>query len=377
MQRKGYMKIPLVDLKAQYYNLKQEIDSAIQSVLDRGRFILDKEVQTLEEDIASYSSAKYAIGVASGTDALTLALISLGIGAGDEVITTPFTFIATSEAISRVGARPVFVDIEPKTYNIDVNRLKEVCQQRAGSKKLRAILSVHLYGNPCDMDRILEIANKYGLKVIEDSAQAMGTKYKGRPIGVLGDIGCFSFFPTKNLGAFGDGGMVVTNDKLLADKIRILRVHGSGIKYHHSLIGFNSRLDNLQAAILLVKIKRLDEWIIRKREHARYYNEALKDKVVIPHTEDWAYHSYHLYIIRIKNRRDDLLNFLEKKGISSRVYYPIPLHLQDCYNGLGYKEGDFPEAELASKETLALPIYPELSEGQREYVVKAIREFFK
>ena len=371
------MQIPLVDLKAQYYTLKQEIDDAIQGVLDTGRFILDKEVQKLEEDVARYSDAKYAIGVASGTDALVLALTSLGIGRGDEVVTTPFTFIATAEAISRVGATPVFVDIEPKTYNVAPDRLEEICRQRAKSKKLRAILPVHLYGNPCEMDRILEIANKYDLKVVEDSAQAMGTKYNGRPIGALGDIGCFSFFPTKNLGAFGDGGMIVTNDKLLADRIKILRVHGSRIKYQHSLIGFNSRLDNLQAAILRVKIKRLDEWIIRKREHARYYNEALKDKVVIPHTEDWAYHSYHLYIIRIKNRRDGLLNFLEKKGISSRVYYPIPLHLQDCYRGLGYKEGDFPEAERASKETLALPIYPELSEGQREYVVKAIREFFK
>ncbi len=371
------MKIPLVDLKTQYYNLKEEIDRAIQSVLDSGQFILGKEVQGLEEAVARYSNARYAIGVASGTDALMLALTSLGIRAGDEVITTPFTFTATAEVILRVRATPVFVDIEPKTYNIDPDRLEEICRQRARSKKLRAILPVHLYGNPCDMDRILEIANKYGLKVVEDGAQAMGTKYKGRPIGALGDIGCFSFFPTKNLGAFGDGGMVVTNDKFLADRLRILRVHGSKIKYQHSLIGFNSRLDNLQAAILLVKIKRLDEWIIRKREHARYYNEALKDKVVIPHAEDWAYHSYHLYIMRIKNRRDDLLNFLEKKGISSRVYYPIPLHLQDCYKGLDYKEGDFPETELASKETLALPIYPELSEGQREYAVKAIREFFK
>jgi len=370
------MQIPLLDLKAQYYSIKEEIDEAIRDVLDSGQFILGKYVQKLEEEVAGYANVKYGIGVASGTDALILTLASLGIGRGDEVITTPFTFIATAEAISRVGATPVFVDIEPKTYNIDPNGVEKVCQQRARSKKLRAILPVHLYGNPCDMDRILEIANKYSLKVIEDAAQAMGARYNDRSIGGVGDVGCFSFFPSKNLGGFGDGGMVVTEDKAIADKVRILRVHGSSAKYYHSLIGFNSRLDSLQAAILSVKLKKLDEWIARKREHARFYNEGLKDVVVTPYTEDWAYHAYHLYIIRVKHKRDDLLKFLQEKGIGSRVYYPIPLHLQECYRGLGYKQGDFPEAELASKDTLALPIYPELTEAQREYVVKVIRAFF-
>ena len=226
------------------------------------------------------------------------------------------------------------------------------------------------------MDRILKIANKYGLKVVEDSAQATGARYNGRSIGGVGDVGCFSFFPSKNLGGFGDGGMVVTNDKAVADKVRILRVHGSSAKYYHSLIGFNSRLDSLQAAVLSVKLKKLDEWIARKREHARFYNQGLNDMVVTPYTEDWAEHAYHLYLIRVKEDRDRLLEFLNRKGIDSRIYYPLPLHLQECYKNLGYKEGDFPEAELASKETLALPIYPELSEAQRDYVIKAVREFY-
>jgi dTDP-4-amino-4,6-dideoxygalactose transaminase len=371
------MEIPLLDLKAQYSSIKEEIDKAIRDVLDKGQFILGRYVQKLEEEVARYSDVKYGIGVASGTDALILALTSLGIGRGDEIITTPFTFIATAEAISRVGARPVFVDIEPRTYNIAPDRLEEVCRQRARSKKLRAILPVHLYGNPCEMNRILKIANKYKLKVIEDAAQAIGAKYKTHLVGGIGNIGCFSFFPSKNLGGFGDGGMVVTNDKTVADKVRILRVHGSSAKYHHSLIGFNSRLDSLQAAILSVKLKKLNEWIVRKRGHARFYNEELKDVVIIPYTEDWTYPVYQLYVIRIKDKRDSLLRFLQEKGIGSRVYYPVPLHLQKCYKDLGYKEGDFPEAESASRETLALPIYPELTEVQREYVVKAVREFFK
>ncbi len=377
MLRKGYMQIPLLDLKAQYCSIKEEIDKAVRDVLDSGQFILGKHVQKLEEEVAGYANVKYGIGVASGTDALILALVSLGIERGDEVITTPFTFIATAEAISRVGATPVFVDIEPRTYNIDPNGVEKVCRQRAKSKRLRAILPVHLYGNPCDMDRILATANKYGLKVIEDAAQAMGARYNGRSIGGVGNIGCFSFFPSKNLGGFGDGGMVVAEDKAVTDKVRILRVHGSRVKYHHSLIGFNSRLDSLQAAILSVKLKKLDEWIARKREHARFYNQGLNDMVITPYTEDWAYHAYHLYVIRIKEDRDRLLEFLNRKGIDSRVYYLLPLHLQECYKNLGYKEGDFPEAELASKETLTLPIYSELSESQREYVLKTVREFFR
>ncbi|GAH65526.1 unnamed protein product, partial [marine sediment metagenome] len=244
------MQIPLLDLKAQYSSIKEEIDKAIRDVLDSGQFILGKYVRELEEEAAGYANVKYGIGVASGTDALILALVSLGIGRGDEVITTPFTFIATAEAISRVGATPVFVDIEPRTYNIDPERIEQYLKQRAKeskSQRVKCILPVHLYGNPCDMDRILEIANKYGLKVIEDAAQAMGARYNGRSIGGVGDIGCFSFFPSKNLGGFGDGGMVVTDDKAIADKVRILRVHGSSAKYCHSLIGFNSRLDSLQA----------------------------------------------------------------------------------------------------------------------------------
>ena len=383
------MRVPLADLPTQYQGLKQEIDQAIQGVLEKGQFILGEELRQLEQKIAQYSSARYAVGVASGTDALILALQALDIGRGDEVITTPFTFIATAEAISRVGATPVFIDIDPRTYNLDAEKLAEYLRLRRSKgyksyksskgSKVKAIIPVHLYGNPCDMDRILAVAKEYDLKVIEDAAQAIGATYKGRPIGSIGDVGCFSFFPSKNLGAFGDGGMLVTNDQAISDKVRILRVHGeaSDKKYHHyPLVGTNSRLDNLQAAVLLVKLKKLELWIACRREIAQLYQAALKDIVVTPASESWAGHVYNLYVIRVGARRDQLNDFLQTKAIEVRVYYPRPVYLQDCYHNLGYQEGDFPQTEAACRESLALPIYPELTVEQIAYVIDSVQEFF-
>jgi dTDP-4-amino-4,6-dideoxygalactose transaminase len=309
------------------------------------------------------------VGVASGTDALILALKSLGIGYGDEVITTPFTFIATAEAISRVGAKPVFADIDRLTYNIDPAKIEE-----AITVDTKAIIPVHLYGNPCDMARILRIARENRLKVIEDAAQAIAATFDGCKIGSLGNAGCFSFFPAKNLGAFGDGGMVITNDEEVAKKVRMLRVHGGEIKYFQSAIGFNSRLDNLQAAILSVKLKKLDEWTESRRRIANRYNLAFKDIVKIPKEQNQGRHVYHLYIIGVGDKRDMLMNFLKEKGIESRVYYPLPLHLQECYRELGYKEGDFPNAECAARETMALPLFPELKLEEQDYVINMVKE---
>ena len=294
----------------------------------------------------------------------------MGIKGGDEIITTPFTFVATAEAVSRAGAKPVFVDIDPRTYNIDPAKI-----EKAITPNTKAIIPVHLYGNPCDMDNILKIAKRHKLKVIEDAAQAIGAAYDGHKIGSFGDAGCFSFFPSKNLGAFGDGGMVVTNNKDTAEELRLLRVHGTTSKYHHSVIGFNSRLDNLQAAILSVKLRKLDEWTEKRRVIAGRYNSALKDMVVVPEEQGKGRHVYHLYVIRVaQDKRTALLNFLNENGVDSRVYYPIPLHLQECYRGLGYKKGDFPETESAALETLALPLFPGLSVEQENYVIDMVKK---
>jgi len=367
------MKIPLMDLKSQYRQLKKSIDGTMRDIAQDSKFILGKETEDFERDITKYCGIKYAIGVASGTDALILALTSLSIGRGDEVITTPFTFIATAEAISRVGAKPVFVDIDSNTYNIDPKKIKE-----AITPNTKALIPVHLYGNPCDMDTILKIAKRHKLRIIEDAAQAIGATYDKRMVGTFGDVGCFSFYPGKNLGAFGDGGMIVTNNKDIAEKLRILRTHGSSSKYYHSVIGFNSRLDNLQAAILSIKLKRLDNWTEARRRIAGRYNSALKDVVTIPKEQPKGTHVYHLYIIRVKNgKRDALLNFLNENGIESRVYYPLPLHLQKCYRELGYKEGDFPEAESAAHETLALPLFQELRSGQQHYIIEKLKRYIK
>jgi len=362
------MQVPLLDLKAQYATIKDEIKAAINEVLESQYFILGPKVEQFEEKIAEYCNTKYAIGVASGTDALLISLMVLDVGHGDEVITTPYTFFATAGSISRLGAKPVFVDIDPKTYNINPGLIEEKI-----TDKTKAIIPVHLYGQCAEMDTILEIAEKHGLYVIEDAAQAIGAKYKERKAGSMGDMGCLSFFPSKNLGGYGDGGMVVTNNSELAEKVRVLRVHGAKPKYHHSMVGLNSRLDAIQAAVLLVKLKYLDDWSEARRENAEVYNHLFAETdVVTPYVEDYNEHIYNQYIIRVKDR-DRVRDYLKEQDIGTSIYYPVSLHLQECYADLGYKEGDLPESEKAAKETLALPIYPELTPEQQEYVVEAIK----
>jgi len=369
------MTIPLVDLKAQYLSIKEEIDGAIQRVLQNGQFILGSEVKALEEEIAAYCGVKYAVGVASGTDALHLALLACGIKAGDEVITPPFTFIATAESIAKCGAKPVFVDIDPKTYNVDPAKIEPQITQRT-----KAILPVHLYGQPADMDPILGLARKHHFKVVEDCAQALGAEYKGKKVGSLGDAGCLSFFPSKSLGAYGDGGMVVTNDTQIAETVRILRVHGSKAPYQHVMHGFNSRLDALQAAILRVKLNHLGRWNELRRSKAALYTGLLSqvDSIEPPHFEKNCKSSCNYYTIRLEDsrlNRGELRKHLESKDVQTAVYYPLSLHLQEVYKYLGYKPGDFPESERAQEEVLSLPMYPELSQKQVEKIVKTIKEF--
>ena len=362
------MAIPLVDLKAQYKTIKDEVNAAIQDVLESQYFILGPKVQELEEKIAAYCDVKYGIGVASGTDALLLSLMAIGAGYGDEVITTPFTFFATAGSISRLGAKPVFVDIDPKTYNIN----PELIEERI-TDKTRAIIPVHLYGQCADMNPILDIAKRHNLYVIEDAAQAIGAEYKGRKAASMGHLGCLSFFPTKNLGGYGDGGMVLTNDEGLAEKVSVLRVHGSKPKYYHSIVGCNSRLDALQAAVLLAKFNHLDEWSEARRQNAQVYNSLFTDtNVVAPYAESFNYHVYNQYVIRAK-QRDRLKEVSKEAGVGTEIYYPVPLHLQECYSDLGYQPGDLPVSEKASKQVLALPIYPGLTQGQQEQIAKIIR----
>jgi len=365
------MQIPLVDLKAQYLSIKKEIDEAIQKVLDSSNFILGEEVKKFEEEFADFCNAKYAIGVSSGTDALYLALKAIGIREGDEVLTTPNTFIATTEAITLAGGKIKFVDIVPETYNIDPSKIKI-----AISKKTKAIIPVHLYGQPSDMDPIIKKAKEYNLKVIEDAAQAHGAEYKGRRVGTLGHIACFSFYPGKNLGAYGDAGAVVTNDHEIAQKIAMLRNHGRIKKYEHEFEGINGRLDSLQANILLVKLKYIEKWNAKRIQKANIYNELLKNhnEIVKPQVFANSKHVFHLYVVRLKNR-DKIQKKLKREGISTGIHYPIPLHLQPAYKNLGYKEQDFPVTEKLSKEILSLPIYPELSERQQLFVTKKLKEF--
>jgi dTDP-4-amino-4,6-dideoxygalactose transaminase len=362
--------ISILDLQAQYKNIKTEIDAAISRVVESQHFILGPEVEAFEGEVAAYCGTKYAAGVASGTDALILALKALGIGPGDEVITTPFTFFATAESVSIVGAKPVFVDVDPKTYCIDPELIEDKI-----TKRTKAIIPVHLFGQCADMDRILEIAKLNNLRVIEDTAQAMGATYKGRQAGSMGDIGCLSFFPSKNLGGFGDGGMIITNNKELSDKIKMLRVHGSTVRYIHSTIGTNSRLDALQAAILRVKLRHLNEWLEGRRKVAKYYDEHLKgSQLTTPYTPSYNMHTYHLYVLRVKPSPEKLARSLNDAGIEARTYYPVSLHLQECYKGLGYRKGDLKESESASPETLAIPIYPELGAKELSFIVNKINE---
>jgi len=367
------MPIPFFDITKQNDSLKEEIERAVKQVINSGRYILGENVAALEKEVAAYCGTKFAIGVASGTDAIHLALKACGVGPGDEVLLSPFTFVATAEAIAYCGATPVFVDIEPNTFNLDPTKLKSHI-----TNKTKAILPVHLYGQSCEMDKIMDIAREHNLKVIEDCAQAAGAELKGQKVGNFGDAGCFSFFPTKNLGCFGDGGMITVNDEKIADEIKVLRGHGSRKTYHYDIIGYNSRLDELQAAILRVKLPHLDSYINSRRKNADYYRENLKGipGFALPHELKNSLHTYNQFTLRAKDR-DSLFEFLKGKSISSMVYYPLSLHLQHAFVGLNHKKGDFPESEKAQETVLSLPIFPELSEEQVLNVCQAIQEYFK
>jgi len=366
------MKINLLDLKAQYRTIENEINEAIKEVLETTHFIMGPNVKELEKEIAIFTETKHGISVASGTEALMLTLKAMGIGDGDEVITTPFTFFASSETTSVLGAKPVFADIEEDTLCIDPNSIEKLI-----TEKTKAIIPVHIFGNICDMDRIMEIADKHNLYVIEDACQAIGAEYKGRKAGSIGHAGCFSFYPTKNLGAYGDGGMIVTNDDELAKKIKLIRVHGSRKKYNHEAIGYNSRLDEIQAAILRVKFKYINKWNNARYEKAHIYNELLKDlgDIVLPTERENCKHVYHLYTIQSKYR-DEIIEYLKEKDIATGVYYPVPVHLQEVYKHLKYEKGDLPKAEEACTKTFAIPLYPEISFEQQKYVCDKIKEFF-
>lgn len=413
--------IPLVDLKTQYLQIKEEINQAISDVLESSRFIMGDKVAELESKIAGYVGTKHAVSCANGTDALVLSLHACGIGEGDEVITSPFTFFATAEAISRVGAKPVFSDIHPDTFNIDAQQI-----ERAVTPRTKAIIPVHLYGQPADMDGLHEIAEKHGLYIIEDACQAFGAEYKGKKVGSLGNAACFSFFPSKNLGAYGDGGIITTNNDLIASEAASLRVHGAykgivqigkthkscecngsaqegkvqeGIaakysaqnipashitntisadsgfdisKYINCRIGYNSRLDELQAAILLVKLKYIDKWNEARREIARFYTDYLREtSLVVPEVPEYVKSVFHLYVLR-SEKRNDMIKILKDKGISTGIHYPVPLHLQKAYESLGYHPGDFPAAEMLAEHIFSIPIYPELTAAQMEYIAETL-----
>ncbi len=365
------MKVPFIDLQRQHKPIKKELMNAFEKVLDSGQFILGDEVKNFEHEVASYIGTEYAIGVSNGTDALLLSLAALGVHSGDEVITSPFTFMATAEVIALLGAKPIFCDIEPKTFNISPDKITPLI-----SEKTKAILPVHLYGQAADMDKIMKIAKENNLKVVEDMAQAIGSKYNGENIGKFGDTACISFFPTKNLNALGDAGMIVTNNEFLDNKLRALRVHGASKKYYHDVLGYNDRLDAIQATFLRIKLKYLDEWNKKRRETALKYDEGLKDSVEVPYITPGNETVYHQYTIRT-SRRDELKQYLTEKNIGTAIHYPIPLHLQKAFDYLGYKEGDFPESEKAAKEVLSLPIHPDLADEEIEYVIITIREFFE
>ena len=361
--------IPFVDLRSQYSGIKAEIHAAITHILESTQFVLGEEVERFEREFAAMHQAEHGIAVNSGTSALHLALLGAGVGPGDEVITVPFTFVATAAAIGYTGARPVFVDIDPATYTMDVDKLA-----RAITPKTKAILPVHLYGHPADMDPILEIAARRGLVVIEDACQAHGALYKGKPVGSIGDAGCFSFYPGKNLGAYGEGGAVTTNRADFTKSIRMLRDWGAEKKYHHVLKGYNYRMEGLQGAILRVKLKYLQGWTDARRSHAQSYHDALRHSgVVTPSEASWARHVYHVYAVR-SGDREALQKTLQSNGIGTGIHYPIPVHLQPCWAELGHKPGDFPESEKAAKEVLSLPMFPELSDTEIEMVAAAIKQ---
>ena len=364
------IKIQMVDLKNQYLKIKEEIDTAIQGVIDSTQFIQGQIVKEFENNAAKYLDCKFAIGCASGTDALQIAMMALNIKPGDEIITTPFTFVATAETIALLGAIPVYVDIDEKSFNIDVDKIESKI-----TYKTKAIIPVHLYGQPCEMDALMALAIKHNLKVIEDSAQAFGATYKGKKVCSIGDIGCVSFFPSKNLGGFGDGGMLTTNDEALADKIRVIINHGSRKRYYHEILGVNSRLDSLQAAILNVKLKYIEDYHYARITAANKYNKLLSNYVNIPFVLPYVKHIFHQYSIRVKNR-DKLVEFLKENNIPAMIYYPVPLHLQEAYKN-NYYLGDYPVTENISKDIMSLPMHTELNDEQIAYITGKIIEFYK
>jgi len=377
------MKVPLLDLKAQLTTIRSEMLNAITAVLDSTQYIMGPPVADLEEKIADYCGVQFAVGVSSGTDALLVALMALDVKPGDLVITTPYSFFATAGVIARLGARPVFVDIDPRTFNLDPEHLHDwFIKNSRQIKKVKAIIPVHLYGQCADLDPILEIAGKYDIPVIEDAAQAIGASYPSKngikKAGSMGKMGCFSFFPTKNLGGIGDGGMVITNDSALAEKITKLRNHGSHQKYYHSLIGGNFRLDTIQAAALLVKLPHLKSWHLARQKHAEYYDKAFNDSMIkAPYVAyQRSYHIYNQYVILVPDKRNELRQYLADNEIGSEIYYPVPFHLQECFKYLGYNCGDFPHSEYAASHSLALPIYPELTEEMQAYVVEKVLKFY-
>ncbi len=370
------MKVPLLDLTEQNKVLRPEIEAALGRVLDTNGFILGAEVAALEKELAEYCGAKHAIACASGSDALLLALMAYDIGYDDEVITTPYSFFATVSSVTRLGAVPIFVDIDPQTYNLDVSQIEARI-----TDKTKAIQPVHLYGQCADMDALLKISEKYNVPIVEDAAQAIGAEDGGRRAGSIGDIGCFSFYPSKNLGGMGDGGFMTTNDDELAHKLNALRVHGSFERYYHKWVGLNSRLDGFQGAVLRVKLPHLDAWSDKRKANADYYRKlftdaGLTEQIGLPFERENVRHIYNQFVIRVPERRDELRQFLAASEIGTDIYYPVSLHLQECFKFLGYLKGDYPEAEKAARETLALPVFPELKPEQQEYVVEKIGEFF-
>ncbi len=370
------MKVPLLDLKEQNDALRPEIEAALGRVLDTNGFILGGEVAELEKELAAYCGTKYAIGCASGSDALLLAMMAFDIGPGDEVITTPYSFFATVSAITRLGATPVFVDIDPQTYNLDISQVEAKI-----TKNTKAIQPVHLYGQCADMAALNAIAEKHGIPVVEDAAQAIGAEENGVGAGAMSAIGCFSFYPSKNLGGMGDGGFMTTNDDAIAEKLFALRVHGSKERYYHKWVGLNSRLDGFQGAVLRVKLPHLDDWSNKRKANADRYrdlfeNAGLTEQIILPLERENCRHIYNQYVVRIAGRRDELREHLTANGVGTDIYYPLPLHLQECFAYLGGKAGDMPESELAGRETLALPIFPELKPEQQGHVVASITDFF-
>lgn len=372
------VKVPILDLRSQYEQIAGEIDAAVREVFASQHFILGRDVSELEHDIAAYCGCDYGVGCASGSDALLLALMALAIGYGDEVITTPFTFFATAGSVARLGARPVFVDIDDGTFNIDPEQVGNAITDRT-----RALIPVHLFGQCADMKALNALARPRGIAVIEDAAQAIGAEYSSRRAGSFGSVAAFSFYPSKNLGGAGDGGMLTTNDGALAEKLRILRTHGAGEKYYHDFVGVNSRLDSLQAAILRVKLRYLDGWAEARRQNAKRYRRLFaqsglveQGQVRLPEETPGCLHVYNQFVIRVQ-RRNELKSFLREQGIGTEVYYPLALHEQPCFQYLGYREGDFPNAERAAREALAIPIYPEIGEDQQCYVVEAIGAYFR